>query len=180
MTERTESVQTVFVDQADPLAAPLLEELAIEYSTRYGRTRNEIYDDLSTYPAEEFAAPGGALLVVVEGGTSVAGGAFRRYDDTTAELKRIWTSSAHRRRGLGRIVLRELEAEIVRAGYSRIFLTTGPRQPEAVALYLAAGYTALFDRSLPPQDVGIHGFEKVLHTPNALPSAWAAKEYESV
>ncbi|QDQ94468.1 GNAT family N-acetyltransferase [Rhodococcus sp. WB9] len=180
MTERTESVQTVFVDQTDPLAAPLLEELAIEYSTRYERTRDEIYENLSTYPAEEFAAPGGALLVVVVDGTSVAGGAFRRYDDTTAELKRIWTSSAHRRRGLGRIVLRELEAEIVRAGYSRIFLTTGPRQPEAVALYLAAGYTALFDRSLPPQDVGFHGFEKILHTAIALPSACAAKEYESV
>ncbi|BAH50189.1 GNAT family N-acetyltransferase [Rhodococcus opacus] len=179
MSERTDPVQTVFVEQSDPLAAPLLEELATEYSTRYGRSRDQMYEDLSTYPAEEFAAPGGALLVVVEGGTSVAGGAFRRYDDTTAELKRIWTSSAHRRRGLGRIVLRELEAEIVRAGYSRVFLTTGPRQPEAVALYLAAGYTALFDRSLPPQDVGVHGFEKCLHTA-ALPSDCAAKEYESV
>lgn len=178
MSERTDPVQTVFVDQTDPLAAPLLEELATEYSTRYGRSRDQMYEDLSTYPAEEFAAPRGALLVVVEDGTSVAGGAFRRYDDSTAELKRIWTSSSHRRRGLGRIVLRELEAEIVRAGYSRIFLTTGPRQPEAVALYLAAGYTALFDRSLPPQDVGIHGFEKLLHT--ALPSDCAAKEYESV
>ncbi|MBC2639618.1 MULTISPECIES: GNAT family N-acetyltransferase [unclassified Rhodococcus (in: high G+C Gram-positive bacteria)] len=180
MTERTDSVQAVFVDQTDPLAAPLLDELAIEYSTRYGRTRDEIYEDLTTYPAEEFAAPGGALLVLVESGTPLAGGAFRRYDDTTAELKRIWTSSPHRRRGLGRIVLRELEAAIVRAGYTRIFLTTGPRQPEAVGLYLAAGYTALFDRSLPPQDVGIHGFEKALPTATALPSGWAAKEYESV
>ncbi|MEN0136392.1 MAG: GNAT family N-acetyltransferase [Rhodococcus sp. (in: high G+C Gram-positive bacteria)] len=179
MSERTDPVQTVYVDQTDPLAAPLLEELATEYSTRYGRSRDQMYEDLSTYPAEEFAAPGGALLVVVEDGTSVAGGAFRRYDDATAELKRIWTSSSHRRRGLGRIVLRELEAAIVRAGYSRIFLTTGPRQPEAVALYLAAGYTALFDRSLPPQDVGVHGFEKILHTA-ALPSDCAAKEYESV
>jgi hypothetical protein len=47
-----------------------------------------------------------------------------------------------------------------------------------VALYLAAGYTALFDRSLPPQEIGVHGFEKLLHT--ALPSDCAAKEYESV
>ncbi|TQC49115.1 GNAT family N-acetyltransferase [Rhodococcus sp. WS4] len=180
MTERTDSVHTVFVDQTDPLAAPLLEELAIEYSTRYGRTRDEIYEDLTTYPAEEFSAPGGALLVVVDNGTPVAGGAFRRYDEDTAELKRIWTSASHRRRGLGRIVLRELEAEILRAGYSRMFLTTGPRQPEAVALYLAAGYTPLFDRSLPPQDVGIHGFEKALPTATTLPSGWAAKEYESV
>ena len=34
-----------------------------------------------------------------EHGESVAGGAFRRYDPDTAEFKRIWTHSAHRRRG---------------------------------------------------------------------------------
>ena len=30
-------------------------------------------------------------------------------------------------------------------GYPRLYLTTGPRQPEAVGLYLRAGYTPLFD-----------------------------------
>ncbi|MCQ4118086.1 GNAT family N-acetyltransferase [Rhodococcus tibetensis] len=153
-------MHATFVEQSDPLAAPLLAELAFEYSSRYGRTRDEMYQDLVTYPSEEFGAPDGALLILVEGENPVAGGAFRRYDEVTAELKRIWTSAEHRRRGLGRTVLRELEHEIARRGYSRIFLTTGPRQPEAVGLYLASDYTPLFDPTRRPEDIGVHAFEK--------------------
>jgi GNAT superfamily N-acetyltransferase len=51
------------------------------------------------------------------------------------ELKRIWTDSSLRRQGLARRVLVELEAEARRRGYTRVFLGTGPRQPEATALY---------------------------------------------
>ena len=36
-----------------------------------------------------------------------------------------------------------LEAEIVARGYRRIYLTTGDKQPEAEALYLATGYRRL-------------------------------------
>lgn len=156
----TRGLQVLRVAQDDPLAAPLLTELAVEYSTRYERPFEEQFESLTTHPGEEFAPPHGALLVLVEDGEPVAGGAFRRYDERTAELKRIWTSKHHRRRGLGRIVLDELESEAVRRGYSRIYLTTGWRQPEAVALYLAAGYTALFDPSLPAEEIGPHPFEK--------------------
>lgn len=154
--------RTVFhVGQHDPLAAPLLAELAIEYSTRYGRTVGEVHAGLLAYPAQDFAPPYGDLLVVVEDGEVVAGGAFQRYDAETAELKRIWTSSEHRRKGLARFVLEQLEAEVAKRGYRRIFLTTGPRQPEAVALYKATGYLPL------PQDVEkevgfVHPFEKFI------------------
>ncbi|MGW6003642.1 GNAT family N-acetyltransferase [Oerskovia enterophila] len=80
----------------------------------------------------------------------------------TAELKRIWTHSAHRRRGLARQVLVELEDRAAERGYARIYLTTGPRQPEAAGLYLSAGYTPLFDVSRDPEDVGPLAFEKWL------------------
>ncbi|MFD6860561.1 GNAT family N-acetyltransferase [Rhodococcus sp. NPDC060090] len=159
---RTRRLQIQAVKQGDPLAAPLLDELAVEYSTRYERPLQEQVESLTTYPGEEFAPPDGALLVVTEDGRPVAGGAFRRYDESTAELKRIWTSSEHRRRGLGRIVLAELEAEAVLRGYTRIYLTTGWRQPEAVGLYLSAGYTALFDPTRPAEEIGPHPFEKHL------------------
>lgn len=149
------------VAQGDPLAAPLLDELAVEYSGRYGGSADEVRHELTTYPAAEFAPPDGALLVVVEDEGPVAGGAFRRYDETTAELKRIWTARAHRRRGLGRFVLEQLEAEIAHRGYRRVYLTTGPRQPEAVALYHAAGYTAL-DRDIELEIGRLHPFEKYL------------------
>ncbi|AHH18707.1 acetyltransferase (GNAT) family protein [Nocardia nova SH22a] len=152
-------VRSVFhVRQSDPMVAPLLAELAIEYSGRYGGSAGEVHADLVNHPAADFAAPHGDLLVVVEDGEPVAGGAFRRYDEQTAELKRIWTAREHRRRGLATFVLAELEAEALRRGYRRIFLTTGPRQPEAVALYRAAGYTPLERTS--SSGLLVHPFEK--------------------
>lgn len=45
---------------------------------------------------------------------------------------------------------------------TRIYLTTGWRQPEAVALYLAMGYTPLYDPSLPAEDIGLRPFGKQL------------------
>lgn len=158
----TNSLQFVAVHQSDPLAAPLIEELALEYATRYGRTPGEQYSELRAYPAEEFEPPGGALIVAISNGVPVAGGAFRQYDATTAELKRIWTASTHRRRGYGKLVVAELERIAAERGYRRIYLTTGWRQPEAVALYLATGYTALFDATVPAEEIGPHPFEKLL------------------
>ncbi|WP_068063595.1 GNAT family N-acetyltransferase [Nocardia xishanensis] len=151
-----------WIAQDDPLAAPLLAELALEYSNRYGRTPGEVHSDLRGYPAAHFAPPEGGLLVVTQDGEPVAGGAFQQFDPTTAELKRIWTAREHRRQGLGRFVLERLETEIADRGYRRVYLTTGPRQPEAVGLYLAAGYTALYDSALSPEEIGPHPFEKFL------------------
>jgi GNAT superfamily N-acetyltransferase len=157
-----ETPQFVAVRQDDPLATPLLDELATEYITRYGDIAGQEYRDLRAYPAEEFAPPGGVLLVAVSNGVPVAGGAFRRYDPSTAELKRIWTAAAHRQRGYGKLVVAELERIALQRGYTRIYLTTGWRQPEAVALYLAMGYMPLYDPSLPAEDIGLHPFEKQL------------------
>ncbi|QYM77194.1 GNAT family N-acetyltransferase [Leucobacter luti] len=80
--------------------------------------------------------------MLLEGTEPVSGGAFMPHaDDATAEVKRVWTRADRRGLGLARIVLDALEREAVRLGYARIYLTTGPRQPEAVALYLKSGYT---------------------------------------
>ncbi|MEV6757177.1 GNAT family N-acetyltransferase [Streptomyces sp. NPDC051214] len=150
----------IHVPVTDARVQPLLRELAHEYSTRYGK---EAHVEISRYPNEEFTPPyGGLLLLLMERGVPVAGGAFRRYDATSAELKRIWTHSAHRRRGLARRVVAELEREASARGYRRIYLTTGPRQPEARGLYLATGYTPLFDTEADPESIGPLPFEKHL------------------
>ncbi|MEW5809594.1 MAG: GNAT family N-acetyltransferase [Actinomycetota bacterium] len=138
----------VAVAQEDPLAGPLIEELAVEYADRYGGQRDRVHAWLRSYPAAEFAAPGGGLLIGLLDGRPVTGGAFRRFDDTTAELKRIWTDSRHRRRGHGKALVAQLESMIAARGYTRIYLTTGDRQPEAEALYHSMGYTRL-DEPLP-------------------------------
>jgi len=150
------------VAYSDPLVVPMLTELSQEYWTRYRHTLGDLTEEMRS---REFSPPGGGLLMLLAGGAPIAGGAFRQYDEATAELKRIWTHSAHRRRGLARRVIAELEREIADRGYRRIYLTTGPRQPEAKGLYLAAGYTPLYDPELPPEQIGKHPFEKELQLP---------------
>jgi GNAT superfamily N-acetyltransferase len=152
------SLEVRHVHQSDALVVPLLEDLTREYTGRYGR----LHEDLFTYPASRFAPPDGAFILLVESGVAIAGGAFQKHDHNTAELKRIWTHSAHRRRGLAAKVVQELEKEAAARGYARIRLTTGPRQPEARALYLAAGYTPLFDVDADPLTIGPLPFEKAL------------------
>jgi GNAT superfamily N-acetyltransferase len=150
------------VGTADPLAKPLFDDLAHEYGTRYGGSVEEVRQELERYPAQEFAAPHGVLLLLLEDGTAVAGGAYRRYDERTAELKRIWTHPAHRRRGLARRVLAELERHAVVNGYESLYLTTGPRQPEAKHLYLTSGYVPQFDLEVDPETIGPLAFTKDL------------------
>jgi hypothetical protein len=57
---------------------------------------------MERFPDAELTAPHGRLMVLLRNGIAVAGGAFRRYDEQTAELKRIWTHSSYRRQGLAR------------------------------------------------------------------------------
>jgi GNAT superfamily N-acetyltransferase len=149
------------VSYADPLVVPMLTELDHEYWIRYRHSLGDIAEEMARRPVE-FGPPDGGVVLLLADGEPMAGGAFRRYDDRTAELKRIWTHSAHRRRGLARRVLTELETEIWNRGYRRIYLTTGPRQPEAMGLYLATGYTPLYDPHLDPEVIGPHPFEKDL------------------
>ena len=174
MTASPRDLQVVRVHPDDPLAAPLFAELAVEYDTRYGDLFGGASEELTRYPAEAFQPPDGEFLLLVEDGVAVAGGAFRRHvDPDTAEVKRMWTAASHRRRGLARRVLAELESRAAARAYRRMYLTTGPRQPEARDLYLAAGWTPLFDPAVPrptdtdalralPVEQRLYAFEKDL------------------
>lgn len=162
MVSQSERVRFQPVHQDDALAAPLIAELAVEYATRYNGTEDRVLAWLRGYPAEEFSPPDGGMLIGLLDGRPVTGGAFRRFDADTAELKRIWTDSKHRRRGYAKMLLDELESEIVRRGYRRVYLTTGDRQPEAEALYESAGYTRLAEPLPAEREVYPVAFSKVL------------------
>jgi GNAT superfamily N-acetyltransferase len=170
-------VDVVTADLRDPEAAPLLDGLLREYSARYGEGAVREFD---SHPREHFTPEhGGAVILLIEGGSTIAGGALRRFDLAfaagsvgldfpalgTTEFKRIWTHGSHRRRGLGRRVLAELEGRAAQIGYERVFLTTGPRQPEAVALYHATGYTELPDLGETERGFAVHPFVKDLSAP---------------
>lgn len=104
-----------------------------------------------TREAAMFVEPDGIFIVVRDnGGTPVACGGVVRFDDERGEIKRMYVVPELRGRSLGRRVLDELEAEARRLGYSAIVLETGDRQPEALRLYLSAGYDCI--PCYPPYD----------------------------
>jgi GNAT superfamily N-acetyltransferase len=155
VTASPRDLQVVRVHPDDALAAPLFAELAVEYDTRYGDLFGGAAEELTRYPAAAFLPPDGEFVLLLDDGVAVAGGAFMRHPSGSAEVKRMWTAATHRRRGLARRVLTELEQRAAARGYRRMYLTTGPRQPEARDLYLAAGWTPLFDPAVPrPTDTG--------------------------
>lgn len=161
------SERFLYTSTLDPLARPLFDGLEQEYGSRYHdvikRIGGSARDELQRYPAEEFALPHGAFLLLLRDGQAIGGGAFMRHSDPgTAEFKRVWTDPTLRRQGIARRVLDELEEQAERQGYRRIYLTTGFRQPEAVGLYLKHGYTALFDLRADPESVVHLAFEKHL------------------
>jgi GNAT superfamily N-acetyltransferase len=150
----------------DPLARPLLVDLEREYDERY----RELFSggaaaEMNRYPAEIFSPPHGTFLLLLRAGEPISAGALMTVDEHTDEIKRIWTHPDHRGQGLAKLVLAELEAEAAKRGFADVVLSTGPRQPEAVGLYLATGYEPQFDPTLDPLVIGEHAFRK--HLPAA-------------
>ncbi|MFD1935000.1 GNAT family N-acetyltransferase [Nonomuraea mangrovi] len=87
--------------------------------------------------------PAARFLVAVADGAAVACGALQPVDAATGEVKRMYVRPSHRGRGAARALLKALEALAAATGYERVRLTTGIRQPEAIALYESSGYTPI-------------------------------------
>ena len=118
----------------------MLTGLRQEYEARYGPGAGDSVLDVDP---SEFEAPTGAFVVLLDDGTTVAGGGIRRIDDTTVEVKRMWTNPGYRRRGHGMRMLRELAGLAGRLGYRTVRLETGHAQPEALALYRRLGFAEI-------------------------------------
>ena len=136
----------------DPVLAPLVHDLARDYDARYEPNDGiPSSAELTRYPARAFSPEqGGAFVALLRGDVLVAGGAIKRGRPgpdgvPLAEIKRMWTRPGHRRQGLAARVLAELEQRAEELGYAGLELTTGARQPEAVALYLKHGWEPDFD-----------------------------------
>lgn len=146
----------------DSAAQPLIDGLMHEYDRRYGGVPRPggANAEILRYPAEAFVPPLGDFLLVQRDGETIAGGAFMSHDDETVEIKRIWTHPGLRRQGLARRIMLALEESAGELGYTRAYLSTGYRQPEAVALYIGLGYRPLFDVDENPELYRSLPFEK--------------------
>jgi GNAT superfamily N-acetyltransferase len=132
-------IEQVAIDHPD--ARLLIEHVQQEYVVRYGGR------DRSPMDPVEFVPPTGAFYVGYRDDAPVMCGAWRFRDDVPclgssrpAEVKRMYVVPAARRAGLARLMLAHLEATARTAGAEVMILETGTAQPEALALYEAAGY----------------------------------------
>ena len=118
-------------------ARALIEALQVEMRGLY-----EGEDDIGPKrEAHMFEPPDGVFLLLRDGDARPLGcGGVCRFDDTRAELKRMYVVPEARGRGLGRRLLEELESAASSLGYRGVVLETGERQPEAIGLYASAGY----------------------------------------
>lgn len=80
-------------------------------------------------------------LVVYSEGIPVGCGCFKKFDDQTVEMKRMFVLPEMRGKQLAAKMLQELEKWAVEEGNTAAVLETGRRQVEAQRLYSVAGYS---------------------------------------
>jgi GNAT superfamily N-acetyltransferase len=148
------------VGYLDPDAQALVAAALADLRERYDDGEG---DGTPIDPAD-FAPPHGAFFVAYLDGEPVASGAWRGHgaDGTIAEIKRMYTAPVARGRGIARAVLAEVERSARACGRSRIVLETGDRQPEAIQLYLTAGYSRIADFGFYQDEPGVRSFGKPL------------------
>ncbi|GAA4813700.1 GNAT family N-acetyltransferase [Nocardioides caeni] len=132
-----------------PDAQALVARVQAEYVERYGSPDESPVDPVVFDPPEGLFVVGYDAGSHGSAGAPVATGAWRRspvqvLDGTSAvEVKRMFVVPEARGRGFARAVLAELEDTAGAAGHDTVILETGLRQPEAIALYLSAGYVEI-------------------------------------
>ncbi len=70
----------------------------------------------------------------------VACGAFKKDTDHQVEIKRMYTLSAYRSKGIASQILKALEAWAYEESFKKVILETGKRQLAAIQLYKKNGY----------------------------------------
>ncbi len=114
----------------------LIVELDKDLNGRYGKDQ-EVYDQYNVIDYID-------TVVVAHDDDSAAGcGCFKKYDDKTIEIKRMFVKSEFRGRGISKLVLSELEAWAKQLGYASAILETGVYQHEALGLYEKSGYSRI-------------------------------------
>lgn len=80
------------------------------------------------------------VVVVYVDNKPVGCGAFKKYDEKSVEIKRMFVFPEMRGKQLAAGILQELENWAMEEGYTKAVLETGHKQTEAIHLYTKAGY----------------------------------------
>ncbi|HVI43884.1 MAG TPA: GNAT family N-acetyltransferase [Chitinophaga sp.] len=87
-----------------------------------------------------YAAPTGALFLAKEDGQNAGCVALRSFDNSTAELKRLFVKDTFKGHGVGKALAAAAIAESKVLGYKRIVLDTLAHMRPAIELYTSLGF----------------------------------------
>ena len=130
------SIERVWLDNVD--VEVLISQLNLDLYSRYPEPGALIF----SLESADIVDGVGALLMAELDGEPVGCGVYRVMDDLagSAEIKRLYVTLAGRGKKIGSALLAELERSAAALGVHCFALETGPRQPEAMRIFDAAGY----------------------------------------
>ena len=141
------------------VANNLLELLTNEIARRY----DFMMDGKAAFSPEEVEVENAGFFVLWVNRKPVGCGALRPlFENRIVEVKRMFVLPEYRRQGLARRITNMLETEARTFGYSKIWLETGDRQPEAIQLYEGSGYTRIENYGTYKNNLHSNCFEKIL------------------
>lgn len=114
----------------------LVEQLNQDLLDRYGelQLRYNRFNQIDNIPN---------VVVAYENENRLGCACFKKFDEQSAEVKRMFVRTEARGKGIGAAILTELEQWAAELGYTAMVLEHGFKQPEASILYERLGYTII-------------------------------------
>ncbi len=83
------------------------------------------------------------VVIAYQDNQAIGCGAFKKLDNETIEIKRMYVKFAHRGSGIAQAILNSLELWASEKGFKKCILETGNRQVEAIKFYKKSGYKSI-------------------------------------
>jgi len=101
----------------------------------------EMYAELmDTYDQHNLIEQIDTVVIAYLDDAPVGCGCFKVFDNEAVELKRMFVAKAGRGKGIGKLIINELEAWAVELGFKYTVLETGTKNFDAHQLYRKSGY----------------------------------------
>ena len=125
--------------EAQDVSTRYYEDLVGRYHRR-SATREEVLGAEAGYPNGDLVAPTGILLLARQGVSVLGCAGMRVRPNAIGEVTRVFVESAARGRGLGRLLMAELDRNSLEMGIRTLRLDTRTDLIEARGLYASLGF----------------------------------------
>ncbi len=126
----------VRTESSDPDFPLLVAALNFELRERYGEAQ-VVYDTFNVISNLD------TVVIAYRDDVPAGCGCFKKIDEQTVEIKRMFVKAGERQHGVASAILNELEVWAKEDGFSDVILETAYKQHEAIAFYLRQGYAII-------------------------------------